>query len=269
MINIQVVEPEEQAKPEQVKPDEPEAQESSEGSDFETINPSDVPELVEAVIPQEAAVEEVPVVEETPVVESTEEMETEEDLVKTIELGDRVDAALDDYLGRDEVDQIEPETEPVEEIGSKDIEVIELIEKKEEQIQESEIVIEPEIVPVDIQNIELETEKSDLEIEKSEEPESEQQIVQEDQIIPINLGDQTIMTPMAPKPDNSVEDIVEPIKLDLEESQVDPEPVDSEPIEDIERKIENVAEQLIADTLEQIKSNDNIITQVKYFFFFF
>ena len=280
------------SEPVQSKPDEPETQESSDGSDFETINPSDVPELVEDIVPEEVAavhveepimekpvvepiiqepavesVVEEPVIEELPV-EAAEEVETEEDLVKTIEL-DHIDVALDDYLGRDQLDQIEPEkstekVEPVEVSDTEDTpEPIELIEETVEQVQQAELVSEPIIEPIDVNRVEeiqpVQTdtpveEKAELVeiIEKVEETAVEEQIISNQ----FNLADQTIMTPMAPKhQDNGIEDIIEPIKLDLEESK-------PEPIEDIERKIENVAEQLIADTLGQIKSNVNIIAQV-------
>ena len=187
-----------------------------------------------------------PVVEEVIVDAVDEEVEniteeTEEDLVTTIDLSpDRVDVALDEYLGREQADsQIITQ--------SPDHPKETLIEKKEDQVQEAELaepIVEPIIIPVHL------TDESSVQ----DVPVIEELPVDEDEIIQHNLADETLMTPQvthkqAAVDADTIEDIIKPIQLNMDDTTSE-----TEPIEDIERKIENVAEQLIIDTLGQIQS---------------
>lgn len=240
--------------------EEEESLESS-GSEFENINPADVPKVEEISQGPRVEVEVTPAVSSAAVeVEVEEEIteETEEDIVKTIDLtpvksADVVDAALDEYLGR------EPSVDETEST--------EIIEAKEEKPQENakeqadtvEDVVEELITPLVAQEEETEPELDALPTPEPLENEPERKSPAAlDEIIAANLGDQTLMTPAkcgqamaAEILEDVVEAPIEPIHLVADES----EPAANR-VEDIERKIENVAEQLIADTLDQIKSDD-------------
>ena len=236
-----------------VEPAEEEESLESSGSEFETINPADVPKVEEISLAETVSTAAVEVEVEEEITE-----ETEEDIVKTIDLtpvksADVVDAALDEYLGR------EPS---VDEADS-----TEIIEAKEEKPQENaaaqdksgESVVEELITPIVAQEEEKEPELDALPTHEVSQNEPERKSPAAlDEIISANLGDQTLMTPAKsaqPAVAETLEDVVEapiePIHLLGDES----EPAKTR-VEDIERKIENVAEQLIADTLDQIKSDD-------------
>merc|ERR1711957_82154 len=113
---------------------------------------------------------------------------------------------------------------------------------------EAEMIVEDVIIPI------KQTEDSSKIVEDLDDiPVIEELPVVEDEIIQLNLADETLMTPQVThkhiSPEEHLEDIIEPIILNMDET------VETTPAEDIEKKIENVAEQLIIDTLGQIQSN--------------